>query len=199
NTFKPEDFTVYDVFYGDCAAPWTFCYHKDVERLDAIQNFGRTPVRMRQWAAVIAIIPERQTGEAAHQAGNTLVYHGTATGHPAIDVHELAHFADFWKTDTSPVGSKPYSWWSRDNNTWRSKVVTDQSLASEYSRRSFMESFAEIGIMASYDVATNGGLGAAQPRWTEFRNQLQTYREYMGDDLIPSGRCTKMTPQSPLV
>jgi len=45
NQFSPSDFTVRDVWFEDCSAPWTICRHKDSkEQWDLIINvFSPSP------------------------------------------------------------------------------------------------------------------------------------------------------------
>lgn len=47
----PNDFTVFDVTYDDCAQPWTMCHHKgtNFSESDMIEGFGSMPVHVRSY------------------------------------------------------------------------------------------------------------------------------------------------------
>lgn len=47
----PNDFSVFDVKYDDCAEPWTMCRHKDAKftEKDIVDNFGSMPVHVRSY------------------------------------------------------------------------------------------------------------------------------------------------------
>ena len=48
---NPGDFTVFNVFYDDCTAPWAMCHHNNaVATIDQMVDlFGRMPVGMRSY------------------------------------------------------------------------------------------------------------------------------------------------------
>lgn len=94
---------------------------------------------------------------------------------PTVWVHELSHSMDRIKAG----GNR----WS-ETQAHKDAVENDTHLVTVYGRSDYVEAFAETGILAAYDIATEGGLPAVEPNWGRVENQLHFAVDKFGTDLM---------------
>ncbi|KAK0730227.1 hypothetical protein B0H67DRAFT_652072 [Lasiosphaeris hirsuta] len=184
--FKSADFTVYEVLYNDCDQPFHLCYHKDVSQntigpIGMIYNWGLVPIGMRQYVGNAVVIPipndPNLPGRTAHQAGPSVVFQEDFFVRWSVIAHELSHSVDMYKSSTPGLRFS-------ESAEWRTAVGDDSHLSSVYGRSNYVEEFAEIGIMAAYDIGSEGRLPDVEPDWTKVEHQLDFVTKVFGTDLM---------------
>lgn len=116
-------------------------------------------------------------GRTAHQAGPSVVFQEDFFVRWSVIAHELSHSLDMYKSDTPGLRFS-------ESAEWRTAVAEDSHLSSVYGRSNYVEEFAEIGIMAAYDIGTEGGLPEVEERWVEVAHQLDFVAKAFGTDLM---------------
>ena len=109
-------------------------------------------------------------------------------------VHEMVHAMDLLKLGTYYQGGWDY--WS-DTPGWTDRLPQDGWLATDYARTNYIESFAEVGRLYSYDIRVPGGLAALPQDQTLISNQLWMFRVL--DPELRQPRCNGKVASSPLL
>lgn len=96
--------------------------------------------------------------------------------------HEMSHGLDY-------MALQQYGFPFSGTSHWRDNYTLDSAVPSDYSRTNFVENFAENGIVGFYDKVVPGGVASIQPNWKAIFHQYSTYQAYLGDKILPGGRC----------
>lgn len=113
---------------------------------------------------------------------------------PVVHVlaHEMSHGLDYMDLESY---DSPFS----DTDAWRNSYHRDSAVPSDYSRTNFAEDFAEAGIVGVYDKVVPGGIASIEPNWQAIKHQYTTYQKFVGDSILPGGRCNVRVTNSATV
>ncbi|ATY62579.1 catalytic domain [Cordyceps militaris] len=189
--FSPLDVSAFNIRYSDCPKqPWVFCRHKDapLSKRDLAELFGRLPVRMRQFVRHIIALPGQRS---AGSAGDNIQMNGDCE--ITVFIHETGHSLDSHAFD--PVYGVPFS----NGKAWLDAYGRDSAVTDDYGRTSQQENFAQEMVVSVYDRNVKGGIGKIQPNAQAIRNAYTTLEKYIGDIIIPGGKCTHRLENSPAV
>ncbi|KAI6378500.1 hypothetical protein MCOR25_002203 [Pyricularia grisea] len=188
------DFKVYEVRYGDCDEPWHMCVHDEAgsSKEHLAEQFGRIPIGMRSYVRNLVAQPQ-------HFEKKTVTAHFRSTGDMttfvkvelATLVHEIGHALDFLalKNKTTQDGKKVSSF--SMTKAWQDSVALDSNVPTEYSRKSWVENFAETVIMATFDEnvpnarSKDVGPWPDSNKWELFKEQLKTVVDNVGGKITP--------------
>jgi hypothetical protein len=181
NGFSPFDITPFNIHYEDCGDVWIFCRHKDspLSKIDMIDIFGRLPVHMRQFIRHIIALPGTKS---AGSSGDNIQMNGDIG--ITVYVHEIGHSLDSHAFD--PSYGAPFS----NSKVWIDNYNKDSAVTDSYAQVSQQENFAQETVVSLYDKVVPGGIGTIQPNWQAIFHQYATLQGYIGDVIIPGGRCT---------
>ncbi|KAK4217764.1 hypothetical protein QBC37DRAFT_479401 [Rhypophila decipiens] len=199
---SPYDIQVFNITYSDCSTPWVFCRHKDspTSQTDMINQFGRLPVKMRNYVRHVISIP---TGGGAHAWSGVgdIMIRGAVTTAQALTVwiHEIAHCID---NHNGPGGTSDFS----ATSTWLTAFNADTAVPDGYATTSQAENFAQNTVVALYDrlnTLTGGIWGQPYDVW-KIQNQFTAVETKLGSQLLPGGTCSRgiysgVTVSSPVV
>ncbi|KAL3435590.1 hypothetical protein BDV09DRAFT_204020 [Aspergillus tetrazonus] len=183
--YNASEFEVYEVTYDDCADPWLFCRHKDVEVdiATAAETFSKLPVKVRQ----ILLMPGANSAFAIN--GN-VAFFGTTGSNVDVMIHESAHgldgFAAFGENLSSSDG-------------FLAAYDADTHVPDNYARSSQAENVAQNTVVAVYDKNVPGGFPGVQEQYTAILNQYSYIQDKAGDALVPGGTCDRHLENSEIV
>ncbi|KAL4776969.1 hypothetical protein BDW60DRAFT_175171 [Aspergillus nidulans var. acristatus] len=187
--YNASEFEVYEVTYDDCADPWLFCRHKDVEVdiATAAETFSKLPVKVRDWVRQIVLMPGANSAFAIN--GN-VAFFGTTGGNVDVMIHESAHgldgFAAFGESFSSSDG-------------FLAAYNADTHVPDNYARSSQAENVAQNTVVAVYDKNVPGGFPGVQEQYTAILNQYSYIQDKAGDALVPGGTCDRHLENSETV
>ncbi|EPS44881.1 hypothetical protein H072_1131 [Dactylellina haptotyla CBS 200.50] len=183
---------VYNVTYSDCARPWVFCRcdYAPVSIGRTADIFGRMPVHMRSMVRHPMIVPnpDGQCCCAAPDDGDLMV-----AGDCPIETfaHEVSHLID----NRGDVFGEDFS----SKSTFVNALAADTCSISNYGNTNGRhEEFAEMGVVALYNVNTNL-LPAVDSSATTgcFSNQLSAIKTKFGSQFYAyGGTCVNRQPDS---
>jgi len=179
----PYDVEVYDVTYNDCAdAPVVFCRCNKAEMgiESAVDYYGKLPPRARQWNRYVNIQPASFC--SAYSTTLDLTFLGDCSHNGAsVFVHELSHNLDRWVGG----GGDSYS----DTDEWQDIIRSDTCVADPYSKSSWAEAYAQIGVLSFYDAAVEpiADLGVDC-----LANQLEKVTSQLGEVWRSAGQTCNM-------
>ncbi|KAH8837980.1 hypothetical protein MCOR27_006846 [Pyricularia oryzae] len=207
---KAEDFRVYEVRYGDCDEPWHMCVHDEAgsSKEHLAEQFGRIPIGMRAYVRNLVAQPQ-------HFEKKTITAHFRSTGDMttfvkvelATLVHEIGHALDFLALkDKMTRDGKKVSSFSK-TKLWQDAVGKDSNVPTEYSRKSWVENFAETVIMATFDQnvpdarSKDVGPWPDSQKWDLFEEQLRTVVDNVGGEITPDNeaKCKNRLQNSKVV
>lgn len=180
NGFSPSDFIPFNIEYPDCPGqPWVFCRHKDapISEVTIIDQFGRLPVRMRQYMRHMLFVPGPNHGGS--NGGNTIIWGGALI---TLFVHELA--ANL-ASHAFPSQYLPFP----SSQVWTDALNSDTAVTDGQAQASAVEAFLQSLVVALYDKVVPGGIGSVEPNWQAIFHQYATIQGYIGDVIIPGGTC----------
>ncbi|KAL4822056.1 hypothetical protein BDW67DRAFT_7134 [Aspergillus spinulosporus] len=187
--YNASEFEVYEVTYDDCADPWLFCRHKDVEVdiATAAETFSKLPVKVRDWVRQILLMPGANSAFAIN--GN-VAFFGTTGSNVDVMIHESAHgldgFAAFGESFSSSDG-------------FLAAYDADTHVPDNYARSSQAENVAQNTVVAVYDKNVPGGFPGVQEQYTAILNQYSYIQDKAGDALVPGGTCDRHLENSETV
>ncbi|KAL4763439.1 uncharacterized protein BDW70DRAFT_131740 [Aspergillus foveolatus] len=187
--YNANEFEVYEVTYDDCADPWLFCRHKDVEVdiATAAETFSKLPVKVRDWVRQILLMPGANSAFAIN--GN-VAFFGTTGSNVDVMIHESAHgldgFAAFGESFSSSDG-------------FLAAYDADTHVPDNYARSSQAENVAQNTVVAVYDKNVPGGFPGVQEQYTAILNQYSYIQDKAGDALVPGGTCDRHLENSETV
>ncbi|CBF89557.1 hypothetical protein AN0402.2 [Aspergillus nidulans FGSC A4] len=187
--YNASDFEVYEVTYDDCADPWLFCRHRDVEVdiATAAETFSKLPVKVRDWVRQILLMPGANSAFAIN--GN-VAFFGTTGSNVDVMIHESAHgldgFAAFGENLSSSDG-------------FLAAYDADTHVPDNYARSSQAENVAQNTVVAVYDKNVPGGFPGVQEQYTAILNQYSYIQDKAGDALVPGGTCDRHLENSEIV
>ncbi|CAG9982261.1 unnamed protein product [Clonostachys byssicola] len=188
-----EEYDAYNIFYDDCPEPWQVCLHKDNGiSLDSVaEMFGKVPVGFRQYVRDLTV----GNNSVAFWKNTSLVM-SPNFWRIYVMIHESTHAVDLLSTaDLIALDAGTYS----DSQEWRDAYYSDKSVPTTGSNYLWEESFAEMGPRAFYDWYVEGGLANFQPNWSEFENQLSTFKSLVGHRAQLGGTCEFRVANEPAV
>lgn len=100
----------------------------------------------------------------------------------SILMHEISHSLDW---HASPGYSSPFS----GNAVWQDNYNQDSATPTGYGRTSWMEDYAETGMIGVFDKVVPGGIGSIAPNWNSVFHQYATFQGYLGNLILPGGTC----------
>ncbi|KAI5782351.1 hypothetical protein DFH27DRAFT_280189 [Peziza echinospora] len=189
---NPRDVDVFELLFNDCPNdPWVFCRHRNspMQRKDMIETFGRMPVRVRQFVRHITAIPGVLS---AGSSGDNIVVKGTGPNLMTIFIHEAAHSMDSHAVTTLP---SPF----HKTSEWLEAYNKDPAISDDYARTSQAENFAQTMVIAIVDTVVPGGFASIHPSYQKISNQYTTAKLYLGDLIVPYGKCAKRLKNSEAV
>lgn len=189
--FSALDITTFNIHYQDCGDVWIFCRHKDspLSEVDAIDLFGRLPVRMRSFIRHIIFLPG---ANSAGSSGDNIQMNGKID--ITVFAHEIGHSLD--SHAFNPSYGVPFS----TSSIWIDNYNLDSAVADSYAQISQQENFAQETVVSLYDKVVPGGIGVIQPNWQAIFHQYATLQGYIGDVIIPGGRCSsRLANSSPVL
>ncbi|KAL4791404.1 hypothetical protein BDV19DRAFT_370550 [Aspergillus venezuelensis] len=184
-----SDFEVYDVTFDDCADPWLFCRHKEVEvDIDtAAETFSKIPVAMRDWVRQVLLLPG---GNSAFAINGNVAFIGTTGENVDVMLHETGHgidgFAAFGENLSTGDG-------------FLAAYDADTHVPDDYARSSQAENVAQNIVVAVYDSNVPGGFPGIQDQYTAIQNQYSYIKDLGGDALVPGGTCNRHLENSETV
>ncbi|KAK3994462.1 hypothetical protein QBC44DRAFT_236125 [Cladorrhinum sp. PSN332] len=175
---NPYDVEVYDVKYSECNVTTVFCRcNNSPLSIDQVAtNFGRVPVKARQWIRYVSSYPAPQC--SAWNSGNNMVYLGNCVNRQSVTFHEVAHTLDSWAvglTGTSYSNTAP----------WKNIVAMGTCVPDSYAKSSWAESWAQVAVMTAYHYNVqsiwNLQVGCMADQQTKSIDQLNNlYRRVAG-------------------
>ncbi|KAK0631010.1 hypothetical protein B0T17DRAFT_590320 [Bombardia bombarda] len=206
NGLHPSDIEVTDVFYTDCAAPWTICRHRATPLTWAqiLTTLSQVPVGMRQHVSNLLVLPSKSPllkTAAAYTRGSVLVFTPTFFKLGVL-FHEFTHIMDtaapaLQDAVRSQAGKYPPGTPFSRTELWAAAVGKDSALPTPYAGTTWQEDFADAGRWAMSDMTHAGGLGVYSAGWTACRNQIGAYEAWMGGIIFTrDGMCTGKVPSS---
>ncbi|KAK4184754.1 hypothetical protein QBC35DRAFT_40221 [Podospora australis] len=200
NELDPLEFQVVDVWYKDCAAPWTICRHSRAKENwgTILDTLSSVPVGMRQYISNLVILPgaSNKGGSpgmqaAAYTRGSVLTFAPTFFKLGVL-FHEITHIMDlvalepFLRNQGYPEGT-PFS----HTKYWKYIYANDTSVPTPYSRASWQENFADAGRWAMTHFSRRRGLSEYSKGWRGCQAQIYGWEQWMGGKVFPrGGRCT---------
>ena len=148
--------------------------------------FGRMPVRMRQYVRHVLAVPGVLS---AGSSGDNIVLKGKGSNLMTIFVHETAHSMD---SHAIPGTSVPF----HNSSPWLEAVNQDSAICDSYAQTSQGENFAQETVVALFDKVVPGGIGSVQPGWSQIFHQYATAQFWLGNQILPGGRCEKRLTNS---
>ncbi|KAF3937730.1 hypothetical protein ABW19_dt0202983 [Dactylella cylindrospora] len=184
---------VYNVTYTDCAQPWIFCRCDNAQMtLSAmIDLFGRMPVHLRSVVRHPMAVYRQEGGCTAYATINSwagdIVMQGACYA-PTVWIHETSHQLDF--------RGDPNWWGWHDSPEFQAGLAVDTCAADGYGNGDLTEEFAQIGVIAQYDVIRGFIPTQAYPGCLDGQlNALKT--KFATSHLVPGGTCVSRVPNSP--
>ncbi|RDW70674.1 uncharacterized protein DSM5745_08185 [Aspergillus mulundensis] len=187
--YDASEFEVYEVTYDDCADPWLFCRHKDVETTieTAAETFSKLPVKVRDWVRQILLLPG---ADSAFAINGNVAFFGSTGGNVDVMIHESAHgldgFAAFGENLSTSEG-------------FLAAYDADTHVPDDYARSSQAENVAQNTVVAVYDKNVPGGFPGVQEQYTAILNQYSYIEDKAGDALLPGGTCDRHLENSETV
>lgn len=167
------DVDTYEVKYEDCDQPWYICVHKDAKNQtidQAVENFGKVPVRMRQWVKDVTIVDDKATN--AYALGNRIVMKGAPN--VATYIHEVTHCVD------GGHGFKVNSGLS-ESKVWLDAYEKDSAVPDNYAQSNQAENVAQFPQIILTDLYVPGGSVALEENIDRVANQVRVAKE-QGDN-----------------
>lgn len=109
-----------------------------------------------------------------------------------VTIHETTHALDYGALND--YGS-PFS----ESSTWQDAYALDSAAPTAYAQSNWVEGFAEVGPLGFYDKYVSGGLAGIQPNVAQMQNQLDTYKNYLGNTIEVGGVCESRLPNTETV
>ncbi|KAM7203798.1 hypothetical protein V8F20_003804 [Naviculisporaceae sp. PSN 640] len=186
---SPYDIQVFNITYSDCSTPWVFCRHKDspTSQNDMVNQFGRLPVKMRNYVRHVISVPYGGGAHAWSGVGDVM-FRGSVSDAAALTVwiHEIGHCID---NHNGVGGNSDFS----ATSTWLTAFNADTGVPDDYARTSQAENFAQNMNVALYDKLNplSGGIwGQPYPVW-KIQNQFTAVETQLGNQLLPGGTCSR--------
>ncbi|KAK3338045.1 conidiation-specific protein (con-13) [Neurospora tetraspora] len=141
---NPYDLEVYDVTYSDCPIPTTVCRcNNSPMAIDTIaQRVGQLPVKARQWNGYVSSFAGDICSAYSDSFHN--YFFGDCGNSESVFFHELSH-----NLDRHVAGASINDWYSLSQN-WKDTVTKGTCVADHYSKSSWLEAYAQVGVMAGY-------------------------------------------------
>ncbi|KAH9885521.1 hypothetical protein F4778DRAFT_505771 [Xylariomycetidae sp. FL2044] len=184
NGFSPYDMEVFNIHYTDCDSVWIMCRHHDspMSQIQMIDIFGRMPVRMRQYVRHVIAFPSDSRHAYTWSDLGDVVLFGDAQNYPTLWVHEIGHSLDM---NAISGYAHPFN----TDNIWIDNYNLDSAISDSYAATNQGENFAQETVIALFDKVVPGGIGTVEPNWSAIYHQYMTAQGYLGDVLVPGGRC----------
>ncbi|RPA86086.1 hypothetical protein BJ508DRAFT_322231 [Ascobolus immersus RN42] len=160
----------YNITYSDCnLGPTVMCRCEDapVGIDDLATDFGKVPVKGRQWVRYVsAWAPSGDQIDpcAADGSDNNIGIYGFCNNKASVYFHEVGHSLDSWAVGNS--GSA----WSLGQD-WRDRINLDSCVADGYAKSSYPESWAQAVTMAAYHANVQN-IWTLQPTVSCMANQM---------------------------
>ncbi|KAK4461472.1 hypothetical protein QBC42DRAFT_178485 [Cladorrhinum samala] len=136
---SPYDVEVYNVSYDDCPDhPVTMCrcQNASVSISQMHHDFGKVPVRARQWIRAVKAIPDQS-------CNGHICINGPCLSSTSVYLHEVGHSLDV------VLGSQGRC--VSDTDEWRDAVLNNDTCVPDgYSEASWHENFAQNTVIAAY-------------------------------------------------
>jgi hypothetical protein len=100
----------------------------------------------------------------------------------SVIAHEMSHSIDTFRAAERNVSTPDIHKLSQLPE-WAEKIDLDGYVITDYAKSSYVEAFAEAGVLAAYDLSSSGGLPEVQQNWTLARNQISYVKDVFGTDL----------------
>ncbi|KAH7263755.1 hypothetical protein BKA59DRAFT_449949 [Fusarium tricinctum] len=182
------DIDVYNVHYNDCNQAWVMCrHHLSPLSIDTMaENFGRIPVRMRNFVRVQFALPQKDSsfGGATFSDLGDILWYGDVSKTLRFWIHEAGHAID---RNINPGSNDDYS----RSSAWLNEYNKDGFICDDYAKNNAAENFAQEVIVALFDKVVPNGLGSVSPNWNSIFHQYATVQSKLGDILIPGGTCNR--------
>jgi hypothetical protein len=178
---SPYDIIPFNIEYEDCPGqPWVFCRHKDapISEITIIDQFGRLPVRMRQYIRHMLFIPGPSFGGS--NGDNTLI---SGQGLITLFIHEIAANLG---SHAFPPQYLPFP----SSQVWNDALNQDTAVLDAEAQLNPTESYLQAMVVALFDKVVFGGIGSVEPNWQAVYHQYETIQGYIGNVIIPGGTCS---------
>ncbi|RPA75844.1 hypothetical protein BJ508DRAFT_243029 [Ascobolus immersus RN42] len=139
------DVEAYDIQYTDCSEVNVMCRCSNAQvSIDQLANdFGRVPVKARQWANYVSAWSAPSCSAASND--QKIDIYGDCNDQVGVYFHEVAHSLD--GPLLAGIGA-PHAW--SYGQEWQDLVALDTCVADNYARASYAESWAQVAVMAAY-------------------------------------------------
>ncbi|KAK1829515.1 hypothetical protein QBC39DRAFT_384032 [Podospora conica] len=181
STYKyvPSSFSVYNVTYSDCSAPWVICRSNSAASTiqQLAEEISRIPASMRQAASAFLVFPETVGHAIQSWSDNGLIDGKSSYYHATGLVHELGHAVD------SALLAAPIMPSYSDSSTWRNLVAADGFTATAYGTTSHAEGFTDIGRVVLLENIYPGGINSLfpnHPNLTQIARQVAHFQSVAG-------------------
>jgi hypothetical protein len=178
---SPYDIIPFNIEYEDCPGqPWVFCRHKDapISEITIIDQFGRLPVRMRQYMRHMLFIPGPNFGGS--NGDNTLI---RGQGLITLFIHEIAANLG---SHAFPPQYLPFP----SSQVWNDALNQDTAVLDTEAQLNPTESYLQAMVVALFDKVVPGGIGSVEPNRQAVYYQYATIQGYIGNVIIPGGTCS---------
>lgn len=129
----------------DHGIPICRCKTADVSVEEIARDFGRVPVRARQYIKTINARPDSSCGAAA--AADHIYLYGPCGGKTSVYLHEVGHALDC----AAGLAKSVQGCVSDSKPNWRDIVLEkDTCIPDEYANNVWGDNFAQYSVMAAY-------------------------------------------------
>ncbi|KAK4182840.1 hypothetical protein QBC35DRAFT_467782 [Podospora australis] len=143
---EEEDLQIWGVKYADCGIEAVMCVCKtaQVSIHEVAYEFGKVPVRARQWVRHIAVMPDTSCHAWAWMGGeeNNIVILGPCHNSTSLYLHEVGHCLD-------AAGGRMKGSYSQTAG-YQNVVNGDGCISDRYAHNSWADNFAQVAVMATY-------------------------------------------------
>ncbi|KAM7185480.1 hypothetical protein V8F33_012367 [Rhypophila sp. PSN 637] len=201
------DIDAINVTYPDCSTPWVLCRHKAHPRSEQelLGLISRIPVRLRQSIATFIALPHSfsRNGDESGAAGTAGSFTTVWDDYWQVQVllHEIGHSVDSGVMLAQlPKPNNNFDLSLSD--PFQAYILQDKALNSN--THSMVEGFADLVVLAVYDLHVNPPVGYKfNPSWRDIQHAMEGIHYYgslAGDIFRNNGRCNswKAGPHTPV-
>ncbi|KAL9570481.1 hypothetical protein ACKAV7_005369 [Fusarium commune] len=152
---------------------------------DMAENFGRLPVRMRNFVRVQFAVPQKGggiRGQTDSDLGD-IIWYGDVARYLRFWIYEAGHAID---RNIGP-SKDDYS----KSSAWLDEYEKDGFICDDYAKINHAENFSQEVIVSLFDKVVPNGLGGVSPNWNNIFHQYSTVQAMLGDILTPGGTCQR--------
>lgn len=119
------------------------CKNAETDITSLVESVGRVPVKARQLIRHWSAWPGSRK---ASSSDNNVRLRGDQRQALSVYIHEVDHTLDSWFAGSN---GRAYS---ITGDEWARAIAADSCVTDDYGRTSFVEDFAQCGVMATYDL-----------------------------------------------